>query len=1778
MERVAKIAGAGPLADFSVGQRVMTPEGYAGTVDDVHEAPWDLVTIFVTLDDGMGGGEYAEAELQHLSQSTSSVQTQPPPSLSDTPTADLDYPELGSILRDRLPPQITQRVASKVVGAIVSEGLYLPLDPRGSGPSSGIGVPDSQVPGWREGYEHGKAGVTRNPSEPENSEFMLGYDLGWAEGVSCSREPANSWDIEDLGKNQTSDVPSSIPSPFSPTTGSVDLPMPTTREAGAISDWLAENGQPGSRYSVDWCRFRRNSHCWLPKGLNEAASQIAGYAVWIPMDRGYCWRSAWETQAQCSTGMPGPRANGFTDATVAWENGGQRNGEPSSWQGYANAYSENTKPGGTIAQKLAQVSAAFEFTASWADVRRKAKRIREAGGVRIVAAQDNVVVGHVKGDTGVYETEIVARPGTKTVASWSCGCRWSNYSWGRSGPWKHLEGRQCVVPETMISMADGTFKRIDQIGLGDLVVTHNGVGPVEQIIITDDYVGDLVEVKSSGYHAPLLITDNHEMWAYGTPQRLRKSWQDLNGQGFKFCDESFLTDEQPEWIDSGCLQSNDWVTSPVRSVTVGAPFDLSAELNLSGVAHEVDGGHVVTTYLRGKSQKVARHKSGTMPACIEASRALMEVVGLYLAEGNFNAKETEIQWNIHQDEEQTLGKVLQSALHELGAGDLRIYRRPEFTKGISLRLTNRPLAHLLYLLAGNGRRSKALHPWLMTLSPDFQQHLLYAYWLGDGSQSESRHVFDTSSDQLAQQVYDLLVRCGHLPSWTQCMNSGGPTNRKKKTTINRVAYVPDPRYTNGRRANGEGYYSAKVSSVSRVPYSGRVYNLKVTGDESYVANGRIVHNCSHAYALSMEVQARGMFGKTLELDEKQPAWMDGATLQRNSALHTAGPIDDKLRGQLRSAGSLEKASEIMLALARREEPKVVADLTQLAAQNHGELVGLEFRFKSGGSLLRKMKAEASLFLFNPGETAMNMSDTLRFTMLFSPEVYTKETKEVLAALSARGYKTRVKNFWARSDSYNGLNVALTTPSGHPCELQFHTEASFLTKEKKVHPIYEQWREETDPNVKGILGWKMRDLFDVVPQPDGVMSIGDIKKQKMFGPGDVNWKNKAASLSDGYRYLALHHIDDDPETPDEVYAVLRVTDASSEVWENGQWLDDPEFGRYSFLGDPTSEEISEEEATDLIAALDTARTAHHRPVHAQVDSEVPAHTMAGQMMAEGAKYATVREMLLSAGVDPAKVTSAKDSRFEGVTVDSDDDGVYVRTHRARSDSYESEDAIPDSVVKEIEATGSRHPFSREDWGKQGSARTAKRTNDVPHWWGIANDALIDEHHMADEFRREWLLHKGTRTGKTYRIISSWDRLVAAYVVLPDGSGEWIGQITWFGGKAVPGDNISGRIHKAMVEAPYRRDGVASAMLAHARATHPNDDIEHSSALTDDGKAWSQAVAGLSKTADEDQCPHCASDSLMADGVYTCEDGHVWHPDSPEARAFHDEDSPLFGHPLQQFGEFWPIPGLMVGRTAGARGDLPEGLTFKSGGYGDLPDEWPYQSYPGEDEIRAYVDGKAIGQIRWLAPGNPSVRVPVGYIFFAGVDPDFQRRGVATEMLRKAREIEPRVHHANHLTDMGAAWRQHSAAAEQKVEVSGVALVARDTGRVLMIQRALDEEDPASGMWEFPGGHHEPGDTTSLHAAIREWEEEVGQVFPEGGLVTHTWTSPNGIYQGHVVEIPSEDDLLLHEGRVVDNPDGDNFEQAAWWDPEDAKANPALREECIDSPWPEISGPTEREVAS
>jgi 8-oxo-dGTP pyrophosphatase MutT (NUDIX family) len=106
----------------------------------------------------------------------------------------------------------------------------------------------------------------------------------------------------------------------------------------------------------------------------------------------------------------------------------------------------------------------------------------------------------------------------------------------------------------------------------------------------------------------------------------------------------------------------------------------------------------------------------------------------------------------------------------------------------------------------------------------------------------------------------------------------------------------------------------------------------------------------------------------------------------------------------------------------------------------------------------------------------------------------------------------------------------------------------------------------------------------------------------------------------------------------------------------------------------------------------------------------------------------------------------------------------------------------------------------------------------------------------------------------------------------------------------------------------------------------------------------------------------------------------------------------------------------------------------------------------------------------------------------------------------------------------------------VTVAGLAVVARDTGNVLLAQRAFDETDDPEvrETWEFPGGHLELGEDP-LEAAFREFFEEVSVILPDGEVVNGWRAGDEDQYQGFVYLVPEQFNLATAEfdtGEVQD----------------------------------------------
>lgn len=147
----------------------------------------------------------------------------------------------------------------------------------------------------------------------------------------------------------------------------------------------------------------------------------------------------------------------------------------------------------------------------------------------------------------------------------------------------------------------------------------------------------------------------------------------------------------------------------------------------------------------------------------------------------------------------------------------------------------------------------------------------------------------------------------------------------------------------------------------------------------------------------------------------------------------------------------------------RIEPDITKEMINLASKVGGTMDGLKDRIKSTDSLARKIEDDSKKDNVTFAQAAGQVSDAVRYTMVFSEKDYADAAQRIDAQLRADGYEPRTKNFWREGDPYQGINIK-ATKNGVTAELQIHTPKSLEIK-KEIHPLYKLESKTADAQAK-----------------------------------------------------------------------------------------------------------------------------------------------------------------------------------------------------------------------------------------------------------------------------------------------------------------------------------------------------------------------------------------------------------------------------------------------------------------------------------------------------------------------------------------------------------------------------------------------------------------------------------------------------------------------------------------------------------------------------------------
>lgn len=206
------------------------------------------------------------------------------------------------------------------------------------------------------------------------------------------------------------------------------------------------------------------------------------------------------------------------------------------------------------------------------------------------------------------------------------------------------------------------------------------------------------------------------------------------------------------------------------------------------------------------------------------------------------------------------------------------------------------------------------------------------------------------------------------------------------------------------------------------------------------------------------------------------------------------------RANSNESGKIDDANLLandILVKAKEIEPNTT-DFMKSLETNGCHLEGLKYCLKSRESLARKILEDSRIKGVSLEDAASSISDSLRYTLVSDEANYTQMVSNSLEQLQKKGYVIdKLKNYWG-NDIYQGINVSMISPEGIKIELQFHTDASYYTKENLNHHYYEIARSENATQEEIIEATqKMIENQSLVNPPEGSQNIS-IQKEILDG--------------------------------------------------------------------------------------------------------------------------------------------------------------------------------------------------------------------------------------------------------------------------------------------------------------------------------------------------------------------------------------------------------------------------------------------------------------------------------------------------------------------------------------------------------------------------------------------------------------------------------------------------------------------------------------------------------
>jgi hypothetical protein len=229
---------------------------------------------------------------------------------------------------------------------------------------------------------------------------------------------------------------------------------------------------------------------------------------------------------------------------------------------------------------------------------------------------------------------------------------------------------------------------------------------------------------------------------------------------------------------------------------------------------------------------------------VELSDAFFWLVGLWLGDGWLRTGRAHVSPHLSRGEVLICAaKYEADVVREVIAAAGFNFSEAEMRTTVRFTICHAGLAEWLREDFGRGAAGKTVPPWAFGMRESWRAALFDGYIYADGTRPKAGHVRATSISWSLMLGRAMIARTLGYSTSMRCMTSAGNHVIENRTVSVAGATYSMDCYDKPRSCVvDQDMCWGKIKEITEFG-AGEVYNLHVEEDESYVADGLIVHNC-----------------------------------------------------------------------------------------------------------------------------------------------------------------------------------------------------------------------------------------------------------------------------------------------------------------------------------------------------------------------------------------------------------------------------------------------------------------------------------------------------------------------------------------------------------------------------------------------------------------------------------------------------------------------------------------------------------------------------------------------------------------------------------------------------------------------------------------------------------------------------------------------------------------------------------------------------------------------